>query len=121
MARVAIPILELRPDVGAVADEVTGWATGAAASGYEWAWQPNDLCLITNITGTTPGFTILRPPNRYGRGADFAATFVIQYTVRLFFPRLADGWVVGGLIQIDTASNDLRFVVLRPKPTLPAS
>jgi hypothetical protein len=124
MARVSIPITEVKPrQANAVNASGTGWAFGQASSDYEWVWQPGDILVICNLAASTPTFTVVRPENRYGRGMDYTSPTIGQFAMRLFRPRTADGWVDAstGKISIDTTSDDLRFAVLRPNPPMPAS
>lgn len=123
MARTAIPIKEVLPRAANGMHPVIGWATNAAANDYEWVWQPGDLLLICNLTASSPTYTVVRPENQYGRGVDYTSPTIGQFAMRLFRPRTSEGWVdlATGKIFIDTASNDLRFAVLRPRPPMPAS
>lgn len=118
MARTQIPI-ESVSERAVTTKALALWARLDSVNGYEWAAVPGDLLLITNTAATTPTFTVVRPVNAYGRGADYTSPAVAQYAVRAFrVPRL-DGWAQSdGTIHIDTASNDLRFCVFRFNPPL---
>lgn len=122
MARTAIPVKEIVPRVATAVNAVSQWATADAANDYEWTWQPGDILVVCNLAASSPTFTVVRPVNQYGRGADYTSPAIGQFGMRLFRPRTADGWVdpTTGKISIDTASDDLRFAVLRPRPPMPS-
>lgn len=118
MARVAIPVLEVTPHAWLSVASASAWATGAAASDYEWAAQDGDILLVYNKAGAgTETYTILRPANKFGRGADYTSPAQAANAVA-FHVIEADGWISGGKVQVDTVADGLRFCVLRPKPRL---
>ena len=92
------------------------WATAAAADDYQWQVQIGDILVVTNLAASTPTYTIVRPENRFGRGADFTSGTVGQYVVKVHRFLDLDGWKqsADGMIYVDTTSDDLRFVVIRP-------
>ena len=118
MARTAIPIASI---IARVANSITaaGWATADAANDYEWLMVPGDVLLVTNLAASAPTYTIVRPENLYGRGDDYTSGTIAQNSVVAHRFWTVDGWSqADGTVQIDTTSNDLRFVVLRPRPSL---
>jgi len=121
MARTSIVIFTVLPRV-ANALSPAGWTTADAANDYEWVWQPGDELYICNLTASSPTYTVVRPDNQYGRGADYTSPAIGLNEMRVFRPRTSDGWTqTDGKIQIDTTSNDLRFAVIRKQPAGPAN